>query len=644
MCGIVGIVNHLGLAHVERDSLPRLANLLRHRGPDEAGHYLDSHAALGHRRLSIIDLETGRQPLQNENGTIRAVVNGEIYNFHDLRDQLIGLGHTFRTASDSECVVHAYESFGERCVERLDGMFAIAVWDAPRRTLLLARDRLGEKPLYFYVDDRRILFASELKPILAAPGVPREMSVDALLDFLTYGFIPSPGTIFRDIRKLSPGEMLVWRDGRAVVKTYWDLHHRGWTAQTINEAASDVWHSLKRATRARLVADVPVGAFLSGGVDSGAVLGAMSQLSRKPVTALTCGFDERGFDEREAAGETARLLGADHRVEHVQPDAADVVDRLAWHFDEPFADASAIPLYYLSRHARRFVKVALSGDGGDEVLAGYRRYRFDCREEAIRARLPAGLRRLCGGLARRYPQSARLPRPLRARRTLENLASDPATAHARSIATLPPHEALRLVQPDLLGPAACHDPLERARLLYLRCDAPDHLSKCQYVDIKLGLGDGILTKVDRASMAHGLEVRAPMLDHHFVEAAWRIAPRLRWRGRQGKLPLRHAVARQLNQRLAERAKTGFEVPLDAWFRGPLRERFEDRLLSPGAQLHDWICPGAIRNLWKRHQGGHANGGAIAWRLLMLDAWAGEILGGTRQIYTPATRAVCIPGS
>ncbi len=643
MCGIVGIVGHEGLLPPWRDCLPRLTDLLRHRGPDGAGIYADSHAALGHRRLAIIDLETGGQPLRNEDGSIHAVVNGEIYNFKALRAELIAGGHVFVTAGDAECVVHAYEAFGDTFVERIDGMFALAVWDGRRRRLVLARDRLGEKPLYYAVDESRIVFASELKSILAAPGVPRELSIEALADYLTFGFIPSPRTIFRDIRKLSPGEMLVWENGRATISTYWDLRHRGWSAGSADEAASDMWHALTGSTRSRLVADVPVGAFLSGGVDSGAVVAAMSQLCRRQITAITCGFEERGFDERAAARRTATRLGLDHREAKVRPDAAGIVDELAWHFDEPFSDASAIPMWYLCRLARGSVKVALSGDGGDELLAGYRRYRFDQYEDRIRALLPSGLRGpIFGGMARCWPSAAWLPRPLRAGRTLENLAGSAANGHARSIATMQPQQVKSLLQSELTGRDWTYDPLARARQLYARCDAPDHLSKCQYVDIKLGLGDGILTKVDRTSMAHGLEVRAPMLDHRFAEAAWRIAPRLRLRGRHGKAPLRDALARHVDPRLAGQIKAGFDVPLDAWFRGPLRERFEDRLLASGARLHDWLCPGAIGRMWRRHESGHANHGAIAWRLLMLDAWVERILGGARQIRTPATRLVCIP--
>jgi asparagine synthase (glutamine-hydrolysing) len=620
MCGITGVASENRIGEAERVALgPMLARLV-HRGPDDAGQYADEHVALGHRRLSIIDLTTGRQPLSNEAGTIWAVVNGEIYNFLQLREELRAKGHVFRSASDSECLVHLYEDCGDRCVERLSGMFAIALWDRPRRRLLLGRDRLGVKPLYYRHDGRRLIFASELKAILAAPDVPVEVDPTALADFLTFSFIPSPKTILKGVNKLPPAHTLTYQDGRVSVRRYWDLQFQGHRETSVDLLAEELWERLCTATRSRLIADVPLGAFLSGGLDSTSVVAAMTEAADDPVEAVTCGFSERGFDERKPARRTAEALHCRHHESLVLPHAADMAETLSWHFDEPFADASAIPTYYLSRETRRHVTVALSGDGGDEALAGYRRYRFDVYEDRLRGALPGAVRRMLGPIAGHYPTRPWIPRPLRAAATLRDLAVDAPTAHGLSVATLGPAEVRRLLAPDVAAEVGDYDPLERVRELYRRCDAPDHLSKCQYVDIFHGLAEGILVKVDRASMAHALEVRSPMLDHRFIEFAWSIPPRYRIRGRQGKHPLRVALGRRLGEAFAGRRKAGFEVPLDEWFADPLRDRFQDTLLRPGAAVHYWASSEEIGRVWREHLAGRRRCGPTLWKLVMLDGW------------------------
>lgn len=626
MCGIAGIVKTEPLSEGERRALTPMLDRIAHRGPDDAGRYDSPHAALGHRRLSIIDLTTGRQPMSNERGTIQVIVNGEFYNYRTLRDELKARGHWFDTTSDSECLPHLYEEYGEDCVDRLDGMFAFAIWDEPSRTLLLARDRLGVKPLYYFFDGRRLIFASEIKSILAVPGVLPEVDATALVDYLTYSFIPSPKTILHGVRKLEPGCVLTFKDGRISIRRYWDLNFRGHRRDDGERISNELWSVLQARTRARLAADVPLGAFLSAGIDSTAVVAAMRSVSDGDVVTMTCGFDERGFDERVAAHETAGLLACDHHEDIVRPQAAEIVDTFCHHFDEPFADASAIPTYYLSQFARRFVKVVLSGDGGDEALAGYRRYRFDQHEEAVRQWLPRMLRRgFFGPIAAMYPSRAWMPQSLRARATLQNLAIDAPTAHALSVSTLSPREVFALLSRETASDVGGYDPLEHARERYHRCDAPDHLSKCQYVDLKLGLADGILTKVDRASMAHALEVRSPMLDHRFWEFAWAIPPKWRIRGRAGKYPLRRVVERRVSRRIAERPKTGFEVPLDAWFKGPLRERFTDELLGPNAALHAWFAPKAIERVWRDHLAGRHRHGPTLWKLVMFEGWCRRYL-------------------
>lgn len=620
MCGIAGIVSADPLLDDDRTALNSMLATLVHRGPDGAGRHDASHVALGHRRLAIIDRAGGKQPLANEDRSIWTITNGEIYNHPELRDDLTARGHVFRTASDAECIVHLYEERGVDGVDRLDGMFAFAVWDEPRRRLLLARDRLGVKPLYYCFDGRRMIFASELKAILAA-DVPREIDPSALADYLTYGFIPPPRTIFKDIHKLPAGHLLIFEQGRATVRAYWDLNFRGWSDRPLEDVADALWDGLKRATRRRLLSEVPIAAFLSGGLDSSAVALAMMNSSTSPVVTLTCGFDEARFDERAKARSVAERLGTRHFDAVVRAQSTGLAETLCEHFDEPFADASAIPMYQLSRFARRRATVLLSGDGGDEVLAGYRRYRFDRYEESVRQVVPRSVRRALFGTAfRYYPDRAWMPRSLRASSTLANLSVDPATAHARSISTLRPDDVRRLLSPDILAAVNEYDPLDRARDLYRRCDAPDHLSKCQYVDIRLGLADGILTKVDRAAMAHAVEVRSPMLDHEFVQLAWSIPPALRIHRRSGKWPLRHALARRLDQSVARQSKAGFEVPLDEWFKRPLRAEFESRVLSAGSACTDFFSAATMNRIFCDHLSGQRRHGPTLWKLLIFEAW------------------------
>ena len=632
MCGIAGIIASDSLKPFERLAIGDMLHCLRHRGPDGDGRYDDDQALLGHRRLAIQDLAGGHQPMADASGRIRTVVNGEFYDHAEVRARLESLGHHFRTGCDSEILPHLYASFGDACLDSLDGMFAIAVWDARRRRCLLARDRMGVKPLYYHVDDRRLVFASELSALLAAPGVPREIDPAALADYFTFGFIPSPRTIYSGIRKLPARRSLVYAVGRATVQAYWDLKHQGWTDLSRDAASEALWAQLRVATRKRMLADVPVGAFLSGGLDSTAVVSAMSHLSPTRLTTFTCGFDDQGFDERQHAARIASIVGSEHHESPVRLDAGEAVEQLAQYLDEPLADPSALPMFLMCANARRHMTVALSGDGGDEVLAGYRRYRFDVNEQRVRSVMPSVLRRaIFAPAAALYPDSRRWPRPLRAGRTLRNLADDPATAHARSISTTDPARAMDLLSADMRMELREYDPLDTARAAYRRCDAPDHLSKCQYVDLRTALADGILAKVDRASMAHGLEVRSPMLDYRFIEFAWRLSPRDRIRMGQGKAVLRDAVRRHLCDGLAAddgrralsaacatRGKKGFDVPLDSWFRGRLRDRLEDALKADGLCHH--IDLSAVRAMLDEHAAGLANSGPTLWKVLMFAAW------------------------
>lgn len=620
MCGIVGIVASDRLSPAERAAVPVMRDLLTHRGPDDAGRYFDLYAGLGHRRLAVIDAAGGRQPLSNENGRIWLLFNGEIYNHVDLRRSLESRGHRFASRCDAETVVHAYEEFGDDFLTHLRGMFALAVWDTTRRRLLLARDRLGVKPLYFRVEPRRILFASELKAIAAAPGVPRELDPTALADYLCFGFIPSPKTVYRGIEKLEPGECVLFENGRASRRTYWQLSQPAYRTESEESLRDELWHRLSQATADRLVADVPVGIFLSSGIDSAAVVtaAAAQRDAHTPSGLVTCtiGFAHGAHDERLIARRLAKRLETTHHEYESPLHGGSLLPRLACHLDEPLADPSALPLYLLSQSARPHCTVALTGDGGDEILAGYRRYRFDAAEQNVRKIAPAWLRRgLIGPLAGIYPDGPWLPRTLRARRTLTNIASDGATAHARSIARMDAAQARALIHPDRRAAIRDYDPFDHVRHAYRAFASDSHLARCQAVDIRLGLADGILAKADRVSMAHGLELRNPMLDHRFVEFAMSIPPALRIRGGQGKRLLRDALRARLGDD-APTTKRGFSVPLDDAFRSDTRAGL-DRGLRNADGLLDAVALGAIN---ADHAARRRDAGDVLWAAAMLGEW------------------------
>jgi len=649
MCGIAGLVRFAGLRAHERNLGAQAAACLRHRGPDDTGAFADHYASLGHARLSIIDLQTGRQPISNENGTIHVVFNGEIYNYRTLADQLRARGHRLRTRCDTEVLVHLYEDYGDAFVEHLNGMFAIALWDSPRRTLLLVRDRMGIKPLYWHDDGRRIVFGSELKAVLAAGDVPRQIDPCAMTDYLTFGHVPAPRTIFDGVRKLEPGFLARCTASGVSLRRYWDIPFKDDQPLDRSGAAAHMpqgcqvgptggpgpgpdselrrWTEqlaelLQDAVAMRLVADVPLGAFLSGGVDSAAVVAAMTRKTPGTVMTHTVGFDEAKYDERAAARTVARRLRTDHREMIVQPDAAWAAMNLVIRFDEPFADPCAVPMFYLSRAARQRVTVALSGDGGDEMLAGYRRYRFDLAEGALRGHWPAWLRRPVAGLAGWvYPKGDWLPRTLRAKVTLQNLARDDATAHLRSVAlhagTLPG----LLLRPEFAALQAHYDPFARGRELFARCRSPHLLNRVLYLDMKTSLADGILTKVDRMSMAVGLEVRVPLLDHRLVELSARMPVWLKRCRTRDKWVLREITSQWVGADVAGRKKKGFDLPLDDWFRGPLREVAHDLLSSRNCLCGQWVDGGLVGRLMSLHRRGLRANGHLLWTLLVLELWA-----------------------
>jgi len=627
VCGIAGIVDIRGLVDGDRLAIDAMVASMNHRGPDDRGTRTFSHCVLGHNRLSIIDLAGGHQPMSNEDGSVWISFNGEIYNFQSLRLELEAKGHRFATNTDTEVIIHLYEERGEHCVERLRGMFAFAVWDERIRRLLLARDRLGKKPLYYQFHDGRLVFGSEIKALLAAPGVSREIRPEALLDYLPYFYVPAPKSMFRGIEKLPAGHTLVFEDGRVRTREYWDLTFGERSRKSEAELSEEFWHRLREAVRIRLVADVPLGAFLSGGVDSSSIVAAMAEQTERPVITNSIGFKEQQFNELPYAQQVASRFSSRHYSYIVEPDALDVVERLAWHYDEPFADHSAVPTYYVSTMARQNVTVALSGDGGDENMAGYGRYRDLDGQRRMRACVPVFMRQhVFRRLAGVYPNPDWLPWFLRFRSKLGILGvKDDDEAHYRSVAFEQGSGGRRLLGGDMGRALADYDPRSVLQYYFDRTTARDPLSRSLYVDIKTYLADDILVKVDRASMAVSLEVRVPILDHEFMEFMATIPPNLKLRNGEGKYLFKNVARPKIGSEIVDRRKMGFSMPLAAWFRGPLKPMFEDTVLSPQARLNDWLERDRVRALWLRHQRGGRWLESQLWALLMLELWARKFL-------------------
>jgi asparagine synthase (glutamine-hydrolysing) len=624
MCGLVGIFDAHGRRPIDAALVARMNDALAHRGPDGDGFHLAPGIALGHRRLSIIDLAGGKQPLYNEDGSVAVTYNGEIYNYQDLVATLSAAGHRFRTHSDTEVIVHAWEEWGAACLERFRGMFAFALWDERRQTLFLARDRLGKKPLYWSVlPDGQVLFGSELKALLVHPGVARTFDHRAIEDYFAYGYVPDPKTIYRTVAKLPPAHGLTWRRGDPAprLERYWDLSYAAPPAGDLDGAAEALVDALREAVRLRLIADVPLGAFLSGGIDSSAVVSLMAGLSREPVSTFSIGFEAREVDESAYAAAVAQRYATRHHARTVSADMFDRIDRLAEIYDEPFGDPSALPTWRVSELARERVTVALSGDGGDELLAGYRRYGFHVAEERVRGVLPAALRRpLFGGLARLYPKLDWAPQVLRAKATFMELAGDATSGYFKNVSVL--HDGIR----DRLFSAELRRQLQGYRAVEVladaldRADTDDPLARIQYADLKTFLAGGILTKVDRASMAASLEVRAPMLDHVFAQWTARLPAHLKRIGSQGKRVLKRAFEDRLPRDVVHRPKQGFVLPIARWFRGPLAEHV--RLIATGTRLIEtgWFERGYLRQLVEQHQSGRWDHSRALWSLTMFDAF------------------------
>ena len=629
MCGLTGIFDINGGGKIPRQLLERMNARQLHRGPDEGGIHIEPGVGLGHRRLSIIDLSEGQQPLFNEDGSVVVVYNGEIYNFRELTRELLALGHQFRTHSDTEVIVHAWEEWGESCVQRFRGMFVFALWDRNRRTLFLARDRLGIKPLFYaLLANDQLIFASELKALRVHPDLPRRIDPRAVENYFGYGYIPEPGTIFDGVYKLPPGHTLKVTQGQPLPATreYWDVPFTSNGVTDEAAAGDELIARLREAVDIRLVSEVPLGAFLSGGVDSSAVVAMMAGLSSTPVNTCSISFGDEEFNEAAFAQKVAERFQTDHRVEQVAADDFDLIDRLADLYDEPYADSSAMPTYRVCELARRQVTVALSGDGGDENLAGYRRYRWHTYEERLRAALPLGLRRpLFGTLGRLYPKADWAPKIFRARSTFEALARDTVEGYFHSVSVMSDPMRRKLFSPAFRQQLQGYHAVDAMRAHASRAPTDDRLSLVQYLDMKTYLVGDILTKVDRASMAHSLEVRVPILDHQLVEWISGLPPSMKLKGREGKYLFKKALEPYLPNDVLYRPKMGFSVPLASWFRGPLRERVREAVLGPALRDTGIFNRKYLTELVDHHQSGRRDYSASLWTLLMFESFQRSVL-------------------
>jgi asparagine synthase (glutamine-hydrolysing) len=639
MCGITGIVDLKGRREVSRTLLSRMNETQVHRGPDAGGLHLEPGVGLGHRRLSIIDLATGQQPLFNEDGSVVVVFNGEIYNYQSLIPELTALGHVFRTKSDTEVIVHAWEAWGEACVERFRGMFAFALWDRNRETLFLARDRLGVKPLYYAaLADGQLIFGSELKSLAIHPGLARELDPLAVEDYFAFGYIPEPRTVYKMARKLAPGHTLTVRRGQPVPapREYWDVRFTLDNPIGEADAQAELIERLRESVRLRMISEVPLGAFLSGGVDSSAVVATMAGVSEQPVNTCSISFSDPAFDESRYAREVAERYRTRHFVDNVDSDDFGLVDELARTYDEPYADSSAIPTYRVCQLARRHVTVALSGDGGDESFGGYRRYRFHAMEERLRSKLPLALRRPAFGLLGRvYPKADWAPQVFRAKTTFQALARSSVEAYFHSVSFVGDGTRERLYSNAFKAELGGYNAIEVFHRHAARAGTQDVLGLVQYLDLKTYLVGDINTKVDRASMAHSLEVREPLMDHPLVEWLATLPSSFKVKGNESKRLLKKAMEPHLSHEVLYRAKMGFAVPLARWFRGPLRGPVRDALLGGRLSETGWFNPGYLAELLAQHESGVRDHGTAIWTLLMFEAFLKNAM-GAREI-APALR-------
>jgi len=622
MCGIAGLIAVDGhLPSVLGGVIRPMTDVLQHRGPDGSGFFEDDVAALGHRRLAIIDRAAGVQPMPNEDRTCWVVFNGEIYNHHGLRDRLTARGHRFRTHSDTEAIVHAYEEYGTGCVDHMEGMFAFAVYDQRTRELFAARDRLGKKPFFYAVLDGTLHFASEIKSLQQSPLWAPGVDLDQLETYLTLGYTIAPHTVYRAVKQIEPGHWLHVRNGQIVSRQYWDIARFDDLIVSDADAIQQIEAHLDSHVQERLESEVPLGAFLSGGIDSGLVVSSMAKAGADPLVTTTVGFNERDHNELEPAALTAARYRTSHYGSIVEPRLDQVFDRIVKAFDQPFADSSVVPTYYVSREARRHVTVALSGDGGDETFGGYTfRYIPHGLEDRVRRVLPASVGRATGALGSRWPRSKRLPRALRIGTYLENLSRDAASAYYFDLCFMSPFDARALMGngPGRPDETAAYEAVTGP---YRRCPSADAVQRAEYADVKVYLPNDVLAKVDRMSMQHGLEVRCPLLDRRLVELAFRLPQSQKRAARTGKYLLKEIARGRLPAELLSRPKQGFSAPVGSWIAGAYADVFREEVLSPRAAVAELVDVQLLRKWFDEHCRGDRDRSYPLWSAWVLARWA-----------------------
>jgi len=640
MCGITGFI-HFSATNTTNDSivdqklLAEMNQAQFHRGPDEGGEYIDEHVALGHRRLSIIDLSSGQQPMASDDGEYVLIFNGEVYNFKQTRVELEALGHTFHSHSDTEVILHAYMQWGPACVDKLQGMFTFAIWHKTQQSLFISRDRLGIKPLFYAMIDGTLYFASELKSITLLPGLSKKIDAKAIEQYFALGYAAEPHTIYQDVAKLPPGHNLTIKvgDSSPTIEKYWDVSYAQQVEMSEEVYLEEMVDQFKSAVDSHMNADVPLGSFLSGGVDSSAVVAMMSKIgdetsgdnSAKPVTTCSIGFDVKDYNETDFARMVAKDYKTDHHENIVASDDFELVDLLAGLYDEPYADSSAMPTYRVCQLAREKVTVCLSGDGADELLAGYRRYGLMMNEEKVRSILPYSIRKpVFGTLGKLYPKMDWAPQFLRAKTTFQSLAMDTAEGYFHGVSLLNNAQRKALFSDELYQELKGYTALEVFREHEENFEGNDPLSLIQYLDIKTYLVGDILTKVDRASMAHSLEVRVPFLDHKFVEWTAKIPTDLKIKNGCGKYILKKAMEPHLPHDVLYRKKMGFRVPLSEWFKGPLKLKLRDSLLSEEMRNSGLFNMKTIEIWLDDHQSGRKEYSAPLWTLLMFASFYKQV--------------------
>jgi asparagine synthase (glutamine-hydrolysing) len=624
MCGIVGIFDLKEKRDINRDLLSRMNETQFHRGPDEGGIHTEAGLGFGHRRLSIIDLSSGQQPMVSRDKNAVLTFNGEIYNFMALRKELEALGYVFQTHCDTEVILYGWQAWGEACVDRLRGMFAFAVWDRDQQTLFLARDRLGVKPLYYAeLESGHFIFGSELKSLKVHPELPKTIDATAVEDYFGFGYVPEPKTIYKNVYKLEPGHCLRLTRGvkNYQPRQYWDVKFTSRPAQSEQATGEELIERLREAVKIRMVADVPLGAFLSGGVDSSAVVAMMAGLSTNPVNTCSISFGDPAFNESKFAAQVAERYHTQHRVEQVDPDDFSLIDQLAGLYDEPYADSSALPTYRVCELAKKQVTVVLSGDGGDESLAGYRRYRWHTYEEQMRSWLPDSIRKpVFGFLGNAYPKADWAPKMFRAKSTFESIGRDSMEGYFHSVSVLSNELRGKLFSTQLKRDLQGYQAIEVFKRHIDNAPTDSPLSLVQYLDLKTYLVGDILTKVDRASMAHALEVRVPLLDHQLVEWMAGLQPEMKLNGREGKYIFKKSLEKYLPNDILYRPKMGFAVPLNSWFKGPLKNKVREALLGETMSQCGLFDPVFLRQMVDQHQSGLRDYSAPIWSLLMFEAF------------------------